>query len=86
MAGSHSITMACDLRHRLISATCQTSSMERTIHKRYKIVRVLEDGERIPVSSLDSADEARRLIESLNEYWPGTYSMIPVDADAKLLQ
>jgi hypothetical protein len=73
--------MAGDLDHSRISAIWHTLAMERRIEKRYKIVRVLEDGERIPVSSLEDADEARRLIASLNEYWPGNYSMIQTDAD-----
>jgi hypothetical protein len=75
--------MAGDPRHSGISAVWQTLRMDRRIEKRYKIVRVLEDGERIPVSSLEDADEARRLIASLNEYWPGNYSMIPLDADSQ---
>ena len=55
--------------------------MERRIQKRYKIERVLEDGARIPVSSLEDLDEAQRLIASLNEFWPGKYAVLPVDAD-----
>ncbi len=55
--------------------------MGRNNNKRYQIVRVLEDGARIAVSSLEDPEEARKLIASLNEFWPGDYSILLSDTD-----
>jgi hypothetical protein len=41
----------------------------------YKIFRVLEDGQQMFVASFDDIDEARNLVASLKEIWPGDYSI-----------
>ena len=70
-----------DAHHCVIFSMWDTLTMERNIKKRYQIVRVLEDGARIAVSSLEDPEEARNLIASLNEFWPGDYSILLSDTD-----
>lgn len=53
--------------------------MENKIKPLYTIVREVEDGQRVPVSTLESYDQAERLIRSLSEYWPGDYSILETD-------
>jgi hypothetical protein len=39
----------------------------------YKILRKLENGELLEVGSLNDLSEAKQLLESFNEHWPGDY-------------
>jgi hypothetical protein len=41
----------------------------------YKIFRKLETGELLLVASFDDLDQAKQLVESLNEHWPADYSV-----------
>lgn len=41
----------------------------------YKIFRKLETGELLMLASSDNLDQAKQLVESLNEHWPGDYSV-----------
>jgi hypothetical protein len=63
---------------RLVSR--HTSSMETLVegtYKAYEVVRTLEDGQRVQVGTFQELSEARGLIASLSEYWPGGYSIVP---------
>jgi hypothetical protein len=40
---------------------------------RYKILRELDDGEFLWMASRDNPEEAKQLIESFREHWPGEY-------------
>ncbi len=50
-------------------------------HTAYKIVRTLEDGQRVQVATFRDIDKARGLVASLNEYWPGAYSIVPSSSE-----
>lgn len=41
--------------------------------KKYTILRKLDDGQNLPIVKFDHFDEARKLLESLYEYWPAEY-------------
>jgi hypothetical protein len=41
----------------------------------YKIFRKLETGELLLLASFDDLDQAKELVQSLNEHWPGDYSV-----------
>jgi hypothetical protein len=56
--------------------------METKIKPHYTIVKELEDGQRVPVSTFESYGEAKGLIDSLNEYWPGEYAVLETGVDA----
>ena len=45
--------------------------------KAYKIVRTLEDGQRVQVGIFEDVNKARGLVAALSEYWPGGYSIVP---------
>jgi hypothetical protein len=51
--------------------------MERHSTRTYRVLRKLDDGQEVFVASLGDYVEARALIESLKEYWPGDYSILP---------
>ena len=57
----------------------ETRGMEHKIKPLYTIVREVEDGQRVPVSTLENYEQAERLISSLSEYWPGDYSILKTD-------
>ena len=42
----------------------------------YKVVRALPDGQRVSVGTFRNEKEARSIIESLSEYWPGDYRIL----------
>jgi hypothetical protein len=42
----------------------------------YQIVRELENGELMLVARREDKEDAARLIESLEEHWPGKYSIL----------
>jgi hypothetical protein len=52
-------------------------------HQAYKIVRTLEDGQRVQVATLQDIDRARGLVASLKEYWPGAYSIVPSGSEER---
>lgn len=56
--------------------------MEGT-HTAYKIVRTLEDGQRVQVATFQDIDKAEGLLASLNEYWPGAYAIVPSSAEKR---
>jgi hypothetical protein len=47
---------------------------------RYRIVRTLEDGQEIVVATFGILDDAKTLLASLKEYWPGDYSIQEADS------
>jgi len=58
------------------------TSIEGT-HTAYEIVRILEDGQRVQVATFHDLNKARGLVASLNEYWPGAYSIVPSSAEKR---
>jgi len=52
-----------------------TVAMETTFTI-YKVVRALPDGQHVSVGTFRNEKEARRIIESLSEYWPGDYRIL----------
>lgn len=60
---------------------CEIGSMENQNRRLYTIMRQVEDGQRVPVSTLEDYQQAQRLISSLSEYWPGGYSILQSDAE-----
>jgi len=56
--------------------------MEGT-HTAYKIVRTLEDGQRVQVATFQDIGKARGLAASLNEYWPGAYAIVPSSSEER---
>jgi hypothetical protein len=42
----------------------------------YNVVRALPDGQRVSVGTFGNEKEARRIIDSLSEYWPGDYQIL----------
>ncbi len=52
-------------------------------HTAYKIVRTLEDGQRVQVATFQDINKARGLVASLNEYWPGAYAIVPSSAEKR---
>jgi hypothetical protein len=53
----------------------------------YRVVRRLDDGQEVFVARRADLIEARALIESLREYWPGDYYIdLPVSIDLSVPQ
>lgn len=42
----------------------------------YKVIRVLPDGQDLAVGAFHDVREARRIIETLSEFWPGDYRIL----------
>jgi hypothetical protein len=52
-------------------------------HKAYKIVRTLQDGQRVQVGTFRDLSEAKGLVAALSEYWPGGYSIVPSSTEKR---
>jgi hypothetical protein len=46
----------------------------------YKVVRALPDGQRVPVGTFGDVKDARKIVETLSEYWPGDYRIVQPDS------
>jgi hypothetical protein len=46
----------------------------------YVIFRKFDDGALLPIEAFDDLTQAQRIAELLCEYWPGDYSLMPIDA------
>jgi hypothetical protein len=49
----------------------------------YRIIRVVKDGQKVTVATLDDLNKATELISSLNRQWPGDYRILPSGADSQ---
>ena len=58
-------------------------NFDRRNSQAYKIVRTLEDGQRVQVATFQDLNKARGLVASLNEYWPGAYAIVPSSAEKR---
>ena len=58
-----------------VAAVRHAYAMESTVAV-IKVIRELPDGQSVSVGAYESVREARRMIESLSEYWPGDYRIL----------
>ena len=58
-----------------IAAVRQSYVMESMVAV-FKVIRELPDGQRVLVGAYGDVREARKMIESLSEYWPGDYRIL----------
>jgi hypothetical protein len=56
----------------------------KTAVELYKVIRALPDGQDVAVGAFEDVREARRIIQTLSEYWPGDYRILqPGSQDRK---
>jgi len=68
-----------DTRH----SQTQNTSGKVCLHM-YKIFLTLETGEVLELTRKDRLNEAKQLLESFSEHWPGDYSIQDAESDADI--